>query len=182
MPTVTFTFPEAPPHTRGWTLTCEGQGGRQYGSPAHAGMDRRHGGGGSTTSRLPRTRGDGPNATVGPLRVNQAPPHTRGWTLAGQPRRRCRTGSPAHAGMDPSHRHHDAAERGLPRTRGDGPSTLVMTFLFLMAPPHTRGWTRITGWRSSALWGSPAHAGMDPAPPPSTPTGRRLPRTRGDGP
>ena len=72
----------APPHTRGWTFPRRPRPSDVPGSPAHAGMDptpRRRARG---TSRLPRTRGDGPGRLCRRECVLAAPPHTRGWTLA----------------------------------------------------------------------------------------------------
>ena len=51
---------QAPPHTRGWTLSDWNSCSWAYGSPAHAGMDPRRGLFRCQGPRLPRTRGDGP--------------------------------------------------------------------------------------------------------------------------
>jgi hypothetical protein len=52
----------------------------------------------------------------------------------------------------------------------------------LWAPPHTRGSTRGGTDQRPQADGSPAHAGIDPAPTPSKAAPNRLPRTRGDRP
>ena len=70
----------------------------------------------------------------------------------------------------------------LPRTRGDGPKMVFARLNIQMAPPHTRGWTPRTDPPARDGCGSPAHAGMDPTRAPGRSSGRRLPRTRGDGP
>ena len=70
----------ASPHTRGWTRAVPGDQLRAEGFPAHAGMDP---GGVGCVHRhcgLPRTRGDGPFAHRDISVVEQASPHTRGWT------------------------------------------------------------------------------------------------------
>ena len=71
---------------------------------------------------------------------------------------------------------------GLPRTRGDGPGAPAVDAEVQLAPPHTRGWTRELVLDLDDHLGSPAHAGMDPGRRGRAGRGRRLPRTRGDGP
>ncbi len=172
----------APPHTRGWTHHTGVHRCGRSGSPAHAGMDPWRSSSVRRFTRLPRTRGDGPRALREARYHVKAPPHTRGWT----PRRRAHPcsegGSPAHAGMDPDHLVGFRDRSRLPRTRGDGPATVVYADRASAAPPHTRGWTRGAGVGESRVAGSPAHAGMDPSRPSPRPSRARLPRTRGDGP
>ncbi len=173
---------EAPPHTRGWTAWAQARANLDVGSPAHAGMDpcrlRRT----SRRIRLPRTRGDGPLAAVTASAASLAPPHTRGWTRSrSRPTSSC-SGSPAHAGMDPAAVGHAGRDPGLPRTRGDGPSSRPRPMQLPRAPPHTRGWTRIKTHTGLTIAGSPAHAGMDLVGAEADLPPVRLPRTRGDGP
>ena len=152
----------APPHTRGWTRVLARMRHARIGSPAHAGMDRRRASSGRQSSRLPRTRGDGPVVVTRIDPFGAAPPHTRGWTASGTRRLAGTPGSPAHAGMDPDrHRLHVPCD-GLPRTRGDGPYVNAVSWSGREAPPHTRGWTRVFTVRGHRQAGSPAHAGMDP--------------------
>ena len=172
----------APPHTRGWTAPHSPSNADRTGSPAHAGMDPA----GAIACRvavwLPRTRGDGPYAGKGYDLHPMAPPHTRGWTRAEVLQRGSEPGSPAHAGMDP---HGDGADKltgWLPRTRGDGPQLVLPDDGYMVAPPHTRGWTHPPGGHVRDRDGFPAHAGMDPTPTPRKTSRTRLPRTRGDGP
>ena len=174
--------PWASPHTRGWTLGPLLLGGPAVGFPAHAGMDPRRSTRTSARRRLPRTRGDGPRCGAGDQVLGVASPHTRGWTRDLVGGRRDGAGFPAHAGMDPPRGAPCRACSRLPRTRGDGPSASNESSESGSASPHTRGWT---AGRQAALQGHggfPAHAGMDPSPATSRPAGRRLPRTRGDGP
>ena len=174
--------PEASPHTRGWTRERVRGRAVQHGFPAHAGMDPSIVPEHLCSSRLPRTRGDGPS--VGPLNTTRPPasPHTRGWTLAVAGPGRLRGGFPAHAGMDPLLPRAEGSREGLPRTRGDGPFAYCRPCWLVAASPHTRGWTRLNPGLSGGGRGFPAHAGMDPD---RCALGRGpggLPRTRGDGP
>ena len=73
-------IPWAPPHTRGWTRPRADRVPDGRGSPAHAGMDLRQADNERQTSRLPRTRGDGPDGGLLMRCASPAPPHTRGWT------------------------------------------------------------------------------------------------------
>ena len=173
---------EASPHTRGWTLLlrlcAEGSGG----FPAHAGMDparHLHQGG---RRRLPRTRGDGPQANCLTPSGSRASPHTRGWTVTILPHPNADRGFPAHAGMDPHGSRTLRRAGGLPRTRGDGPFSRAITRCARGASPHTRGWTRCPECGNPRVTGFPAHAGMDPGRRPRRLNVRGLPRTRGDGP
>ena len=151
----------ASPHTRGWTLPVGRLRGPGEGFPAHAGMDPPCRLDGKPLSRLPRTRGDGPE--VSPLfRIcGKASPHTRGWTRPAGSTIAPKRGFPAHAGMDPSRSSASRRHSRLPRTRGDGPSTRVANPRCGAASPHTRGWTRRSEGRDDRVVGFPAHAGMD---------------------
>ena len=172
---------EASPHTRGWTLGLQGLQLGVDGFPAHAGMDPWRAASAPRTWRLPRTRGDGPSAGQRIEIEVQASPHTRGWTPERGGAAVAVRGFPAHAGMDPSPDNTPSPPVGLPRTRGDGPSSRCVGVMSSMASPHTRGWTW-SGWRKSEAgqasphtrgWtpggggrhvlggGFPAHAGMD---------------------
>ena len=124
----------APPPTRGWTLHERlgapledhlGSPAQARGSPAHAGMDLRRSRRWSSRSRLPRPRGDGPQALTQAADVTLAPPPTRGWTRIVLAAREVRRGSPAHAGMDPMGLTQLELAKRLPRPRGDGPSGSV---------------------------------------------------------
>ena len=111
-----------------------------------------------------------------------APPPTRGWTPDTDQYDWDGTGSPAHAGMDPSAARPAPHRRRLPRPRGDGPDLADLRAATSGAPPPTRGWT-FHGAAARLLHdGSPAHAGMDRARRSRRPRPIRLPRPRGDGP
>ncbi len=131
----------APPRTRGWTAHRAGFVGPVPGSPAHAGMDPRPRDAHPGCARLPRARGDGPQARrSGPGR-SWAPPRTRGWTPHAARAHQARAGSPAHAGMDPGCSWPRPRTAGLPRARGDGPGSGPPPAPIRGAPPRTRGWT-----------------------------------------
>ena len=132
--------------------------------------------------RLPRTRGDGPQTAVTLTKTTTAPPHTRGWSPYRSSKAEQPVGSPAHAGMVPPHRGGQPMGCGLPRTRGDGPSGQIAAWFGGWAPPHTRGWSPCLAARPTHGGGSPAHAGMVPAPGSIDNSSVWLPRTRGDGP
>ena len=118
----TASFPvTASPHTRGWTRKRDSGIPRPAGFPAHAGMDLTPVDADAHTFGLPRTRGDGPRSRAATTAGVRASPHTRGWTRISGSRRGCRTGFPAHAGMDPLRPADQLGRGGLPRTRGDGP-------------------------------------------------------------
>ena len=172
----------ASPHTRGWTREDAGPRREAAGFPAHAGMDPRRASGSTGAGGLPRTRGDGPSIATMRMPRCTASPHTRGWTLRCSPRGPLGRGFPAHAGMDPRARPAAVTGARLPRTRGDGPRLPGRRDHRREASPHTRGWTRHHLVAVHVHLGFPAHAGMDPAGSAETPSGSRLPRTRGDGP
>ena len=155
---------QASPHTRGWTRNRL-RGGRRdcrEGFPAHAGMDPSAGARDSSRSRLPRTRGDGSRTYHVYLAFVEASPHTRGWTAAVPLLVLQVVGFPAHAGMDPAASASTALRRRLPRTRGDGPTSIMACAASITASPHTRGWTPLAVLLRPRPRGFPAHAGMDP--------------------
>ncbi len=170
------------PHTRGWTAHGERLARWASVFPAHAGMDQQRLSLLLCVGRFPRTRGDGPNERVSMGDAPEFSPHTRGWT-------RCRGSEspeqavfPAHAGMD---RRVDriAQDRvSFPRTRGDGPKHGALWAVVNRFSPHTRGWTGVYETVSPSRAVFPAHAGMDRTPACIRQSGRRFPRTRGDGP
>ena len=137
---------------------------------------------GTKSTRVPRTRGDGPRRARAAARETSGSPHTRGWTRASSSRRRAMRGFPAHAGMDPN--RHDPAPGGdgVPRTRGDGPRAAMAEIGRRTGSPHTRGWTPAVGRGPRQGEGFPAHAGMDLRVMSVSRARRGVPRTRGDGP
>ena len=173
---------EASPHTRGWTRRIAQHHLLALGFPAHAGMDPADPSGNVKLARLPRTRGDGPDAYASDSAWDEASPHTRGWTRPRGVARVRPDGFPAHAGMDPLPAGRALSASGLPRTRGDGPRMTSVRSSPSAASPHTRGWTRPRADGRPASCGFPAHAGMDPAHNTPDAWSPGLPRTRGDGP
>jgi len=175
-------FPPAPPHTRGSTREPPDWGAGHRGSPAHAGIDPLTIAPRQIAARLPRTRGDRPTHERADLATVQAPPHTRGSTRLLLRRHPHHNGSPAHAGIDPRRRPSRYPRGRLPRTRGDRPTCQWSRGISIRAPPHTRGSTHPVSHPYLCLFGSPAHAGIDPPRPHQQPPTLRLPRTRGDRP
>ena len=172
----------ASPHPRGWTHDALHRTAPPGGFPAPAGMDPRSRRGRRRTSRLPRTRGDGPGAPRVMDDDAQASPHPRGWTRTGRCRPRPKPGFPAPAGMDPTRDSSRLTDWRLPRTRGDGPVVDVPGAGLIVASPHPRGWTPRRRRDARRPDGFPAPAGMDPYRCGRRAASARLPRTRGDGP
>ena len=192
----------ASPRSRGWTpkrgSTPRARGASLGGAPAGSGRGidparawgfRRNGRWRSRISNRPRARVGLPRTARPPTgrvrstpRARGASPRSRGWTPTSTCSVAPATGFPALAGMDPMRERRAGAGRGLPRARGDGPATSVMSGRSHLASPRSRGWTSPTAARIAARAGFPALAGMDP-PGARGPRGRSgLPRARGDGP
>ncbi len=172
----------APPRRRGWTPTMASSKTPAKGSPAQAGMDpegriRNH-----PPTRLPRAGGDGPKLAPPFREARVAPPRRRGWTPHHVAPLLELHGSPAQAGMDPRRPRSITLPGGLPRAGGDGPSPRMRVLMPPAAPPRRRGWTPAPHGYPCRAIGSPAQAGMDPAPRSQSPGGPRLPRAGGDGP
>ncbi len=172
----------APPRGRGWTLNSQTAINAVGGSPAWAGMDPSGRHQPVLREGLPRVGGDGP--VSGPVMPvgSEAPPRGRGWTLYHSSFSRRSKGSPAWAGMDPWSRRACSRPAWLPRVGGDGPQKGSVTSPGMPAPPRGRGWTVDPGRLPRVGDGSPAWAGMDPAPRPLPHLASRLPRVGGDGP
>jgi len=68
------------PRTRGWTRRGRRDDSERGDCPAHAGMDLGIRDGGCAADRLPRARGDGPNARLSEDMSRRTAPRTRGWT------------------------------------------------------------------------------------------------------
>ena len=92
------------------------------------------------------------------------------------------TVSPAHAGIDPARPATSRRLPGLPRARGDRPSTKDANRARAASPPRTRGSTRGSAGLGDRCSVSPAHAGIDPALTAGKACGTCLPRARGDRP
>ena len=89
----------ASPHTRGWTRGAVRAVVQVAGFPAHAGMDPSRAPSRSSRTRLPRTRGDGPQSDSVSVASYPASPHTRGWTCGRPATNAYPAGFPAHAGV-----------------------------------------------------------------------------------
>ena len=115
------TWGAASPRTRGSTPERFYRTPREYGFPAHAGIDLYSALARLVASWLPRARGDRPFwASMRPVEA-KASPRTRGSTLLGLRLARSRSGFPAHAGIDLILLAVLGCGIGLPRARGDRP-------------------------------------------------------------
>ena len=113
----------------------------EQGYPAYAGIDLVQVRVTSAVYRLPRIRGDRPEACRVLAMCCRATPHTRGSTSAGERSVEDRSGYPAYAGIDPASGASVGGSSGLPRIRGDRPALDCRTILLWQATPHTRGST-----------------------------------------
>ena len=116
---------EFPPHARGWTGTGAALVGGCHVSPARAGMDRHRSCSRGWLPCFPRTRGDGPRGRRAIRSSEEFPPHARGWTIVLFSSHGFRIVSPARAGMDPTNTPPRNTRSGFPRTRGDGPGSII---------------------------------------------------------
>src|SRR5690606_1421193 len=105
--------------------------------------------------------GDGPSTSRTYPLSSTSPPHARGWTCVSRLPLGPRDLSPARAGMDLVSGNTESLDEALPRTRGDGPSSLVSSCPGVGSPPHARGWTRGGQFWEVSDRLSPARAGMD---------------------
>ena len=130
------------PHPRGWTRADADADANLRGFPAPAGMDPGDGVRRGRGAGIPRTRGDGPSRRWWPRRRPGDSPHPRGWTLAEVADAHPDRGFPAPAGMDPPPAAPGPSGPRIPRTRGDGPSGVLIPAEDVEDSPHPRGWTR----------------------------------------
>ena len=175
-------FVPASPRSRGWTRDRRAPSPSSGGFPALAGMDLSPPRRPFAPTRLPRARGDGPETARATFLAYAASPRSRGWTLRPGGAGSARRGFPALAGMDLALLTPPTCFAGLPRARGDGPSTVRFTAITVRASPRSRGWTRHHRLDGLDRHGFPALAGMDPIRSQDLSGGRGLPRARGDGP
>ena len=154
----------APPHPRGSTPTKQLLGRNLGGSPAPAGIDPSRYRRARRQFRLPRTRGDRPRMIQAKQEADLAPPHPRGSTPWQDRGGFGCEGSPAPAGIDPTVYYSFANSARLPRTRGDRPRPPRLHPSRDAAPPHPRGSTPLFALPVLHNVGSPAPAGIDPAP------------------
>ena len=173
---------EDSPHPRGWTRGLDALLRPAPGFPAPAGMDPRQPHRTRSGSRIPRTRGDGPEPNADTRPDSRDSPHPRGWTGRRPEPPWIDGGFPAPAGMDPAGGPRRSRRSRIPRTRGDGPAPRSAPSATKRDSPHPRGWTRGVGHARDARGGFPAPAGMDRDQAWPMVGAQRIPRTRGDGP
>ena len=191
------------PRSRGWTRDPVLHLHLHAGFPALAGMDPWEIAMMAPGRRIPRARGDGPEAGRACAGGVEDSPRSRGWTRPAAPTFEDVGGFPALAGMDPASTRPTIATCRIPRARGDGPPVQRQARGRERDSPRSRGWTRALRRRARRPEGFPALAGMDPRerererrPRPGFPalagmdprcarrpfTWRGIPRARGDGP
>ncbi len=127
-------------------------------------------------------RGDRPQELVETHFHSKFTPHARGSTPSALPPPSKHGVYPACAGIDPPTTGKDMLVIGLPRMRGDRPSTHGLPPLFPTFTPHARGSTLnpIPCFLETTVY--PACAGIDPRAKSRGIFERSLPRMRGDRP
>jgi len=170
------------PHARGSTSSHADHGQVNTVYPACAGIDR------FQTIRevfrqcLPRMRGDRPiRPCLHGLR-RRFTPHARGSTHISFPGKVVRSVYPACAGIDRSISLRSTTATGLPRMRGDRPTSSSLNSGSCMFTPHARGSTPNSGAGRLRLNVYPACAGIDLFFSSRFKAALSLPRMRGDRP
>ena len=192
----------APPPTRRSTLSLPDGIVDPAGSSAHAEIDPLLICDHAAQLRLLRPRGDRPFTESDPTRVMLAPPPTRRSTLYKGPAIMGMFGSSAHAEIDPLPDTRERHLNWLLRPRGDRPrrgrcrysacaappptrrSTRYLSSFFdlLQAPPPTRRSTHLSRVDRTDVFGSSAHAEIDPGDGSANSADKGLLRPRGDRP
>ena len=154
-------YAEFTPHARG--STASGWRGcvvrRVY--PACAGIDLNLVGLFARSGCLPRMRGDRPIDTSNKYQQKGFTPHARGSTLNWLPERLDKAVYPACAGIDPSCLTPSERQTGLPRMRGDRPSSCLVVGRPVLFTPHARGSTSVATIVTHGSHVYPACAGID---------------------
>ena len=116
------------PRSRGWTVADLQRLPARDGFPALAGMDRPRRGVVGRGDRIPRARGDGPEAPrPAPVPARDSP-RSRGWTRFVPRAPEPAQGFPALAGMDLTETPRGGVVGRIPRARGDGPRAFSAAF------------------------------------------------------
>ena len=152
----------ASPHARGYTRSQSAPCWSGRGFPARAGIHPRRIPVDNAMERLPRTRGDTPDAVTFDAVVSMASPHARGYTLMTDRANAAELGFPARAGIHPTLTAFPADASRLPRTRGDTPPPASGTAYGFTASPHARGYTPASPKWIAGRIGFPARAGIHP--------------------
>ena len=174
--------PQSSPHTRGSSLARTRGATRPGVFPAHAGIVPRWERTKKAGNRLPRTRGDRPDAFKLFELSQGSSPRVRGSSRARGDMRDLVRVFPAHAGIVPHHLERLDLVPSLPRTRGDRPSARLRMPSMRPSSPYTRRSSRDHPDRQARAAVFPAHAGIVPTGSLSRDRSGGLPRTRGDRP
>ncbi len=129
------------PHARGWTAVVHRCDDSTNVFPARAGMDRKSAPRCPCSSRVPRTRGDGPASVTVIRSASLCSPHARGWTAGVICQISPNHVFPARAGMDRPMARRWVGNHCVPRTRGDGPAAPAPLPMSPECSPHARGCT-----------------------------------------
>ncbi len=175
-------FHWATPHARGSTSSRILSHVSAQGYPACAGIDRTCFTVSGFRPRLPRMRGDRPHWGSQPRGPCAATPHARGSTRCKRRLAWHGRGYPACAGIDLIDPPVSGLDPGLPRMRGDRPSSSLPSIHLSQATPHARGSTCKSSYSNDDYGGYPACAGIDLSDVLMSPSKARLPRMRGDRP
>ncbi len=131
------------PLARGWSLLTPVAAVISEVLPARAGMVRPRWASLPTPTYAPRSRGDGPEATLEIALGHECSPLARGWSgVGGAPRGRDRV-LPARAGMVPFRRVPVSSSTSAPRSRGDGPPGWYNPHEEHACSPLARGWSGV---------------------------------------
>ena len=150
--------------------------------PAHVGMVPTCWYSGVPGAGSPRSRGDGPAAPQWSGQQMEFSPLTWGWSHMGFNLGNAIKVLPAHVGMVRTLVSRRDTLVGSPRSRGDGPPTLIEPAPCLRFSPLTWGWSQYCHIRAHRNEVLPAHVGMVRSISTRQRILHRSPRSRGDGP
>ncbi len=150
--------------------------------PARAGMVRPQRVPLRQRQRAPRSRGDGPATDGAKVVEPRCSPLARGWSPVASGHFPRRAVLPARAGMVPPRAATASNRVSAPRSRGDGPVTVLPPMPIHECSPLARGWSPALHTRPQGPGVLPARAGMVPERTKPWPMATCAPRSRGDGP
>ncbi len=152
--------PARSPPARGWPALRAEDKFVVSAFPARAGMARSRRRRSPKLSRVPRPRGDGPAVTPYSLLHSKRSPPARGWPGSPLPDHPRRVAFPARAGMAREPVRASLKWQGVPRPRGDGPSSSWASRRRPKRSPPARGWPAYYRGQTTFPAAFPARAGM----------------------
>mgnify|MGYP001487898256 CR=1 FL=1 len=150
--------------------------------PAGAGINRCSASANQRTSGVPRRRGDQPHQRGVSVPQEGRSPQARGSTAHRTRYKPAHAAFPAGAGINRACWHLPARAAGVPRRRGDQPSTEQQLSTVEERSPQARGSTGCESARVPLACAFPAGAGINRADRKAQATGCGVPRRRGDQP